>query len=160
MTVTWRGAFSYALIVTVLSWLIGVVVELAAVAAVAAFDGYDDWSATRAADPWELVFPAVAVLALTVARRFLQPLPRWRVMVTDGLLYMAVLLVCGGLTAWATGDEAPAGSAFVTGIFALFSLQLPAAWGLSVWRSDHLEVVVTPTLTAAHSGVPTDRLSD
>ncbi|MFD3412136.1 hypothetical protein [Streptomyces cyaneofuscatus] len=74
-----------------------------------------------------------------------------RVIVTDGLLHTAVLLLCGGLTAWATGDEAPVDSAFVTGIFVLFSLQLPAAWSLSGWRSGSLEVV----LTAAHSDVRT-----
>ncbi|PCG87998.1 hypothetical protein CIB93_00795 [Streptomyces sp. WZ.A104] len=152
MTVTWRGALSYALTVTVVSWLVGLGVELALLVL---SDGHDDWSAGRAADPWELVFPVAAVVALTAARRFLQPLPRWRVIVTDGLLYTAVLLLCGGITAWATGDEAPVDSAFVTGIFALFSLQLPAAWGLSGWRSGNLEVVVAPALTAEQPSRPT-----
>ncbi|MBT2379212.1 hypothetical protein J7E90_18130 [Streptomyces sp. ISL-111] len=83
MAVTWRGALFHALTVTGVSWLLGLGVELA----LTAFsDGHDDWSALRAADPRELVFPVVAVVALTAARRFLQPLPRWRVIVTDGLL--------------------------------------------------------------------------
>ncbi|MGW0737963.1 hypothetical protein [Streptomyces sp. NPDC002851] len=140
MTVTWRGAFRYALTVVVLSWVIGIGVELA----LTAFDGSGGWRATTVADPWVLIFPAAAIVSLTVARRFLAPLPRWRVMLVDGGLYTVLLLVCGGLTAWAAGDEAPVDSAFVTGIFALFSLQLPAAWLLSVWRSGHLEVVLAP----------------
>ncbi|MFF8958544.1 hypothetical protein [Streptomyces sp. NPDC014894] len=152
MAVTWRGAFSYALFVGVLSWLLGLGLELLVLGFSA---GDDDGSAARAVDPWELVFPAAALVSLTVARRFLQPLPRWRVIVTDGALYTVVLLVCAGLTAWAAGDEAPVDSAFVTGVFALFSLQLPAAWGLSGWRSGRLEVVVTSTLTTTErSGTP------
>lgn len=142
MTVTWRSAVFYALFITVLSRLIGIGVELALLAV---SGGLGDWRTTVAAGPWELAFPAAAVLTLTAARRFLTPLPRWRVILTDGVLYTVVLLVCGGVTAWAAGDEAPADTAFVLGIFALYNLQLPAAWLLSAWRSGQLAVVITPT---------------
>jgi hypothetical protein len=139
MTVTWRSAFSYALAVAALSWLIGIGVELALTTA---FSGLGDWSIITAADPWELLFPACATVLLAAARLLLAPMPRWRVAVIDSALYTAVLLACAGITAWAAGDEQPADSAFVTAIFALLSLQLPAAWGLSAWRSGHLDVVL------------------
>ncbi|MEU1051708.1 hypothetical protein ABZ397_03970 [Streptomyces sp. NPDC005876] len=147
MSVTWRGAFLYALTVAVLSWLVGMAVDLALLAV---SDGSGGWGAS-AADPWGLAFPAAATVALALARRFLQPLPRWRVIVTDGVLYTVVLLVCAALAAWAAGDEAPIDSAFVTGIFALFSLQLPAGWGLCAWRSGHLEVVLTSSPSTEHA---------
>jgi hypothetical protein len=140
--VTWRGAFLYALTVALASWLIGMGV-------LAASGGWGDGAAV---DPWELAFPAVATVSLALARRFLQPLPRWRVIATDGVLHTVVLLVWAAVAAWAAGDEAPVDSAFVTGIFALFSLRLPAGWALCAWRSGRLEVVLTSS--AGHFGAP------
>ncbi|MFP3988439.1 hypothetical protein U9R90_13185 [Streptomyces sp. E11-3] len=153
MTVTWRSAFSYAFVVGVLSWLTGVAVELGLMTL---SEGSGGWSASRASDPWELAFPPVAVLSLAVARRLLPPLPRWRVILTDGIGYTVVLLVYAGLVAWAAGDEAPADSAFVTGIIAMLSLQLPAAWLLSAWRSGALAVVVTPMSAAQRARLMAD----
>ncbi|WP_405873230.1 MULTISPECIES: hypothetical protein [unclassified Streptomyces] len=142
MTVTWRGAVSYALTVVVLSWLTGAGVDLAWQTA-SGGGGLGGWLSTWGKDPWNAVFAAVAVASLTLARRLLAPLPRWRVMLVDGSVYLAALLVCAGLSAWAAGDEAPADTAFVAAVLALFTLQLPAAWVLCVWRSGSLEVVLS-----------------
>ncbi|MFJ6982203.1 MULTISPECIES: hypothetical protein [unclassified Streptomyces] len=139
MTVTWRSAFRYGLTVAVLSWSAGTAVALAAEAL---SGGSGRWAATWALDPWQIVCAPAATAALTVARRLLPALPRWRVVVTDAAVYLAVLLLTAVLSAWTAGDEAPLDTAFVLAIIALLTLQLPAAWLLSLWRSGHLEVVL------------------
>ncbi|MFJ8330867.1 hypothetical protein [Streptomyces sp. NPDC094437] len=143
MTVTWRGAVRYALIVVVVSWSVGAGVDL--FWRLVAGDGLGTWAAVWVTEVWNGVFVAVTVVALTLARRLLAPLPRWRVMLVDGSLYLAALLLCAGVEAWAAGYEAPVDSAFVMAIFAMFTLQLPAAWLLCVWRSGSLEVVLRDT---------------
>ncbi|WP_112467650.1 hypothetical protein [Streptomyces triticisoli] len=140
MTVTWRSAVSYAFTVVVLSWLTGAAVD---VAWTAASDGPGGWLSPWVKDPWNAVFVAAAVASLTLARRFLSALPRWRVVLVDGFVYLVVLLVCSGVSAWADGDDVPADAAFMMAIFALFTLQLPAAWLLCAWRTGHLEVVLS-----------------
>jgi hypothetical protein len=140
VTVTWRGAVRYALTVVVLSWLIGAGVDLAWQVG---SGGLGAWAAFWLKDPWSWVFVAVGTASLTLARRLLAPLPRWRVILVDGSVYLVALLVCAGMSAWAVGDDAPADAAFVVAIYALFTLQLPAAWGLCAWRSRDLEVVLS-----------------
>ncbi|MBB1245210.1 hypothetical protein GL263_16760 [Streptomyces durbertensis] len=137
MTVTWRSAVRYAFFVVASSWMVGLVVLAAMTLTSRGTSGLAD-----IVGPAELVFPVVAFAGLTVARRVLPPLPRWGVILTDGALYVAILVGCEGVAAWAAGDDSPLDSAFVIAIFALFSLQLPAAWGLSAWRAQHLEVVI------------------
>lgn len=139
MTVTWRGAVSYALTVVVVSWLVGAAVDLAWSAA---SGDLGIWASFWVKDPWHAVFVAAATVSLTLARRLLAPLPRWRVMLVDGSVYLVALLLCWGIAAAVAGDEAPADAAFVMAILALFTLQLPAAWLLCVWRSGSLEVVL------------------
>ncbi|MGW2209608.1 hypothetical protein [Streptomyces sp. NPDC001781] len=152
MTVTWRGALSYALTVTVLSWLTGAVVDLAWQAA----DGsLGTWTDSWVTDPWNAFFLAAAVATLTATRRLTAPLPVWRVVLIDGCAYLVVLLLCAGLSSWAAGDDAPADSAFLVAVLSLFTFQLPAAWLLSVWRARHLETV----LSRAGAHDPSGRLT-
>ncbi|RDG35606.1 hypothetical protein [Streptomyces corynorhini] len=139
MTVTWRSAVSYALTVVVLSWLTGAGVDLAWRVASGGLRG---WVSFWAADPWNAVFVVTAVLALTLVRRMSAALPNWRVALIDGAVYLGVLLLCSGISAWAAGDEGPVDAAFFMAILALFTFQLPAAWLLSAWRSPHLEIVL------------------
>ncbi|MEU3861465.1 hypothetical protein AB0F03_29545 [Streptomyces sp. NPDC028722] len=154
MTVTWRGALSYALTVTLLSWLTGAAVDLVWQAVGGSLR---TWVSTWVGDPWSAVFIVVAAATLTMTRRLTAPLPVWRVPLIDGFAYLAVLLVCAGLSSWTAGDEAPADSAFVVAILALFSLQLPSAWLLSAWRARHLETVLTRSGIRSASARLTER---
>jgi hypothetical protein len=140
VTVTWRSAISYALTAVLLSWLTGALVDLAWHAASAGLRG---WVSFWLKDHWNAAFLMTAATSLTPARRLLSALPRWRAVLVDGSLYLAVLLLCSGLSSWAAGDKAPADSAFVLALFAMLTLQLPAAWLLCAWRTGHLEVVLT-----------------
>ncbi|MFF4499633.1 hypothetical protein [Streptomyces sp. NPDC001401] len=151
MTVTWRGAVSYALTVVVVSWLIGAAVDLAWSAASGDFGM---WASFWVKEPWQAVFLGAATVSLTLARRLMDPLPRWRVMLVDGSVYLVALLVCWGVASWVAGDGAPVDAAFFMATLALFSLQLPAAWLLCVWRSGSLEVVLAKAGTdGLHGGL-------
>ncbi|MEU6534758.1 hypothetical protein [Streptomyces sp. NPDC047000] len=139
MAVTWYSAVSYALVVTIGSWTTGAVVGLV-------------WSASAASlgtwvSLWVANFPSymlltVITLTLALTRRYTAPLPTWRVPLVDGGAYLLVLLLVSGLWAWKEGAAVPVDDAFVTASFALLTLQLPAAWLLSVWRARHLRVVL------------------
>ncbi|MEU6070773.1 hypothetical protein ABZ864_41650 [Streptomyces sp. NPDC047082] len=94
---------------------------------------------------------AAATSSLTFARRLDKPLPRWRGALVDAGIYLAVLLLISGTAAWAAGDDAPADTAFVTAIIALFTFQLPAAWLLTTWRSGHLQLVLSDGRTDSTS---------
>jgi len=139
MTVTWRSAFFYALTVAVGSWVTGALVDL--VWSVAA-DSLGTWVSFWPANLLSYVFLAGATLTLTLTRRFTAPMPLWRIPLIDGGAYLLVLLLWGGLSAW--GDEAavPVDDAFVVAGFAMFTLQLPSAWLLSIWRARDLRVVL------------------
>lgn len=134
MTTTWRSALSYATVVTVVSLVVGEVVNFL----------WDpemptgDWvfGALLTAD--RLVFPVVVVLVLVEARLLLPAMSRWSTAGIDTGLYALVLLLVSAAEAVAYGDVAPADSAFLVLIFALFSLQLPAVFALSAWRYGHL----------------------
>ncbi|MCS0638154.1 hypothetical protein NX801_21355 [Streptomyces sp. LP05-1] len=139
MTVTWRSAVSYALIVVIGSWMTGAVVDLAWSAAAG---DLGSWVSLRVANPLAHVFLAAATLTLILTRRCAAPLPVWRIRLIDGGAYLLVLLLWAGLAAWWEGAAVPVDDAFVTAGFALLTLQLPAAWLLSFWRSRHLRVVL------------------
>ncbi|MFD9217668.1 hypothetical protein ACFVY9_32135 [Streptomyces sp. NPDC059544] len=82
--------------------------------------------------------------------------PRRQVEVADAVVYVAVLLLTAVLSAWSVGDDAPFDAAFVLAIISLFTLRLPAAWLLSLWRSGHLEVVLVQRGTAREAGKPAE----
>lgn len=140
MTVTWRSAASYALIVTLGSWLTGAAVDFfwSALAG-----GFGHWASFWIKDPWYPGFAAAAVLTLTLIRRFTDPMPIWRIPLIDGGAYLGVLLLYVGLTSWADGADDPVGEAFFVASFAMLWLQLPSAWLLIFFRSRHLDVVLT-----------------
>ncbi|WP_326805151.1 hypothetical protein OIE49_30855 [Streptomyces sp. NBC_01788] len=141
MTVTWRSAVSYALVVVVLSWLTGAAVDLAWTAA--SGGGLGGWVSLWATDPWNAVFVVAATASLTLTRGLLSALPRVRAVLVDGFVYLATLLACSGPSAWAGGEDAPADTASMMAVYSLFTLQLPAAWLLCVWRTGRLEVVLS-----------------
>lgn len=154
VTVSWRSAVSYALTVVVLSWLTGAAVDLAWQATSGHLDA---WLSTWLKDPWNAVFVAAATASLILARRLDKPLPRWRAGLVDSGIYLFVLLLVSGISAWAASDDAPADTAFVTAIIALFTLQLPAAWVLTTWRSGHLQLVLSNGQTKSASKNLTSR---
>ncbi|MFI9630739.1 hypothetical protein [Streptomyces sp. NPDC052042] len=135
MTVTWRSAVSYALTVTIGSWMTGAVVDLAWSAAA---DSLGLWVSLWPANPLSYMFLAAATLVLTLTRRLTAPVPQWRIPLIDGGAYLLILLLWGGLSAWRDGAAVPVDDAFVTAGFALLTLQLPCAWLLSFWRARHL----------------------
>ncbi|WP_346172564.1 hypothetical protein [Streptomyces cuspidosporus] len=57
-------------------------------------------------------------------------------------VYLLVLLLWSGFSAWRDGAAVPVDDAFAMASFALLTLQLPSAWLLSVWRARHLRVVL------------------
>ncbi|GAA0913134.1 hypothetical protein [Streptomyces thermoalcalitolerans] len=140
MTVTWRSAASYALTVTIGSWLTGAAVNLFW----SAWAGnLGSWTSFWIKNPWQLVFAAAAVLTLTLIRRLTDPMPLWRVPLVDGGAYLGVLLLCAGVASWASGSDAPVDEAFFMASLALLSLQLPSAWLLIFYRARRLDIVLT-----------------
>jgi hypothetical protein len=139
MTVTWRSAVVYALIVAIGSWATGAVVDLAWSAAA---DSLGTWVSLWLANPLSHVFLAATTLTLTLMRRCTAPLPVWRVPLLDGGAYLLVLLLWSGLSAWRNGAAVPVDYAFATASFAMLNLQLPCAWLLSFWHARHLRVVL------------------
>ncbi|MDN3028879.1 hypothetical protein [Streptomyces sp. S.PB5] len=130
MNTSWRRAVSYAVIVTLVSLAVGEAVNFL----------WDpelptrDWVFGALLAPDRLVFPVVVILVLTEARLLLPPTrSRWTTAGVDTGLYALVLLLVSAAEAVAYGDVAPADSAFVTLLFALFTLQLPAVFALSAW---------------------------
>lgn len=139
MITPWRGAASYAVTVTLVSWAVGAVVALPVLY------GGDarDWAADTFVNVWQPVFLVSAVAVLAIARRVSAPLPRWRTMVIDWGLYAAVLLAVAVASGAADGDGGnPVDGGFVRLAFAFFTLQLPSALGLVAWRSHRLMVVL------------------
>ncbi|GAA2245207.1 hypothetical protein GCM10010232_35290 [Streptomyces amakusaensis] len=139
MAVAWRGAVFYALVVTLGSWAAGALVGLSW--SVAVWDGFGFWVSWWITNSMAHVSLAVTVMALTLVRRFAAPGPVWRVSLIDGGVYLLVLLLSAGLSAWWVGSEAPADDAFAVAIFALLTLQLPAAWLLVFSRARRLGAV-------------------
>jgi hypothetical protein len=133
MTTTWRSALSYAAVVVLVSVLVGEVVNF-----LWSFEPPTrDWVFGALLAPEHVAFPVVAVVVLTEARLVLPAMSRWSAAGIDTALYAVVLLLVSAAEAVAH-DVAPADSAFVMLIFALFSLQIPAVYALSVWRYGRL----------------------
>lgn len=133
MTTTWRSAVSYAAIVTLVSVLVGEVVNLLWNPE----PPTRDWVFGVLLAPDRLYFPVVAVVVLIEARLVLPAMSRWSAAGIDTGLYALVLLLVTAAEAVAS-DAPPADSAFLMLIFALFTLQLPAAFALSAWRYGRL----------------------
>lgn len=125
MITPWRRAVEYAAVVTLPSWLWGV--------AVLNVGAGGEW-------PAEPLFPLVAVAVLTVVRKALPALSRWRTATIDTSVYAVVYLlslVASGL--WAGDGSADAVDwAFVMMTVALLDLQFLMALGLCAWRYDRL----------------------
>ncbi|MFF9034290.1 hypothetical protein ACF090_02330 [Streptomyces sp. NPDC014892] len=127
MITPWRRAVEYAAVVTFPSWLWGVAVLNVGPGEVTPTGGW-------------LLFPLVAAAVLTVVRKALPALSRWRTATIDTSVYAVLYLlslVATGL--WA--GEGPAGAvdgAFMMMTFALIDLQFLMALGLCAWRYDRL----------------------
>lgn len=133
MNTSWRSAVSYAAIVTLVSLAVGEVVDLLWNPE----PPTRNWATNALLTPDRLAFPLVAIIVLVEARLVLPARSRWATAGVDTTLYALVLLLVTAAEAVAY-DGPPADSAFVMLIFALFTLQLPAAFALSAWRSGHL----------------------
>ncbi|MBE4734902.1 MULTISPECIES: hypothetical protein [Streptomyces] len=130
MITPWRRAVEYAAVVTLPSWLWGV-----AVLSIGAGGG--SWALVGGVG---LLFPLVAVAVLTVVRKTLPALSRWRTATIDISVYAALYLlslVANGLWAGEGPGEA-VDWAFALMTVALLDLQFLMALGLSAWRYDRL----------------------
>ncbi|PVC92966.1 hypothetical protein DBP19_14780 [Streptomyces sp. CS090A] len=78
--------------------------------------------------------------ALTAARFFLPPAPRWKAAIVDSSLYLLLLLACYGAVLMTDGSNVgeAIGGAFSVALMAMYALQLPAAWALIAWATGHL----------------------
>ncbi|MEE1758138.1 MULTISPECIES: hypothetical protein [unclassified Streptomyces] len=127
MITPWRRAVEYAAVVTLPSWLWGTAVLSVGAGGVTAVGG-------------GLLFPLVAVAVLTVVRKALPALSRWRTATIDTSVYAVLYLLClvaSGL--WAGDGTADAVDwAFVMMTVALLDLQFLMALGLCAWRYDRL----------------------
>ncbi|MGW1255884.1 hypothetical protein ACWD5Q_12015 [Streptomyces sp. NPDC002513] len=146
MFTPWRSALSYAAWVTLVSWLTGTVVLTASSLA------FGDTLGPAGTEPlmWcrdQAVFLVTCTAVLTLGRRLLSPLPRWRTVLVDGALYMLVLGIAHAAPYGGIDPGELLDAAAVYSIFALFTLQLPTAWCLSVWRSGKLDAVLKKRYT-------------
>ncbi|WNZ10069.1 hypothetical protein [Streptomyces sp. 11x1] len=136
MITPWRRAVEYAAVVTLPSWLWGLVVLNVGTGG----DTSPDDAALGLVDGGGLLFPLVAVPVLTVVRKTLPALSRWRTATIDTSVYAVLYL----LTLVATGLWAGSGPAdavdwaFVMMTVALLDLQFLMTLGLCAWRYDRL----------------------
>lgn len=132
MITPWRRAVEYAAVVTLPSWLWGLAVLNA---------GAGDGGLNAGLfDGGELLFPLVTVAVLTVVRKALPALSRWRTVIIDTSVYAVLYLlslVATGLWAGAGAAEA-VDWAFVMMTVALLDLQFLLALGLCAWRYGRL----------------------
>ncbi|MEU2358865.1 hypothetical protein ABZ599_38925 [Streptomyces misionensis] len=141
MFTPWRRALTYAAWVTLISWLTGTVV-------LAGYSlAFDDKLGPTGPEPLTLcrdqaVFLVTCTAVLTLGRRLLSPLPRWRTVLIDGTLYMLVLGVANAAPYGAVNPGELLDTAAMYSFFALFTLQLPTAWGMSAVRSGKLDAVL------------------
>lgn len=134
MLTPWSRAAGYAALVTLPSWLWGVlVVNLGG-----------DFSLSgigpEMIEAGGLFFPPAAVVVLTVVRKTLPALSRWRTATIDVSVYAFLVLVCAVVSGtWGGGGLAEAVDwAFVMMTVALLDLQFVMAMGLSAWGYDRL----------------------
>ena len=137
MITPWRRAAEYAVMVTLPSWLWGV-----AVLNVGTLGG-DTSAGDHGLDMIAgggLLFPVVAILVLTVVRKTLPALSRWRTATIDVSVYAALyLLSLVATTLWNGSGPADAVDwAFAMMTVALLDLQFLMALGLCAWRYDRL----------------------
>ncbi|KND43987.1 MULTISPECIES: hypothetical protein [Streptomyces] len=137
MITPWRRAIEYAVLVTLPSWLWGVVVLNVGVLAgsPSATDLGPDMTVGGG-----LLFVPVAVLVLTLVRRTLPALSRWRTATIDVSVYAVLHLLCVVATLLTAGSG-PADAvdwAFVMMTAALLDLQFLLALALCAWRYDRL----------------------
>ncbi|MER6156909.1 hypothetical protein ABT147_15385 [Streptomyces sp. NPDC001868] len=137
MITPWRRAVEYAAMVTLPSWLWGLAVLNVGMLAV---DEPADDVGPDVVVGGGLLFPPMAILVLTVVRKALPALSRWRTATIDVSVYAVLYLLCQVATGVWAGDG-PADSvdwAFVMMTFALLDLQFLMALGLCAWRYDRL----------------------
>ncbi|MFJ9409883.1 hypothetical protein [Streptomyces sp. NPDC101393] len=140
MFTPWRSALPYALWITFPSWAVGIAVTVAGTA------GFGEDTNLTGGDPasWALTqvaFLTICTLTLATARRLMTPLPRALAVLTDGILYLAVFGLVQALPG-AGLDAALLDGMAMWWFWGMFTLQIPAAWGLSAWRSGHLQAVI------------------
>lgn len=137
MITPWRRAVEYAAMVTLPSWLWAVVVMNVLTSGVdmSAWDFGPDMIVGGG-----LLFPLVAVLVLTVVRKMLPALSRWRTATIDtsvyAVLYLLSLVATGVWVGEGTADAVD--WAFLMMTVALLNLQFVMALGLCAWRYDRL----------------------
>ncbi|MBJ7002142.1 hypothetical protein JG491_19085 [Streptomyces sp. CRPSP2-6A1] len=146
MFTPWRSALTYAAWVTVVSWLIGTVV-------LAGYSlAFGDRLGPTGPEPltWcrdQAVFLVVCTTVLALGRRLLSPLPRWRTVIVDGILYMLVLGIANAAPYGAVNPGQLLDAAALYSFSGLFTLQLPAAWCVSAVRSGKLDAVLKKRYT-------------
>ncbi|MGW1667414.1 hypothetical protein [Streptomyces sp. NPDC002324] len=137
MITPWRRAVVYAVPVTLPSWLWGVAVLNVGVLAggPSAADLGPDMTVGGG-----LLFVPVAVLVLTLVRRTLPALSRWRTATIDVSVYAVLCLLCVVATLLAAGSGAAdaVDRAFVMMTAALLDLQFLPALALCARRYDRL----------------------
>ena len=134
MLTPWNRAAGYAALVTLPSWLWGALV-------VNVGGGFSlSGIGSEMIAGGGLLFPATAVVVLTVVRKALPALSRWRTVTIDVSVYAFLVLVCAVVSGtWGDGGLAEAVDwAFVMMTVALFDLQFVMAMGLSAWGYDRL----------------------
>ncbi|MGV9243093.1 hypothetical protein [Streptomyces sp. NPDC003710] len=146
MFTPWRSALAYAAWVTLISWLTGTVVLTAESLA------FGDNLGPTGSEPlmWcrdQAVFLVTCTTLLTLSRRLLSPLPRWRTVLIDGSLYMLALGIAGAAPYGSVSPGELLDAAALYSFFGLFTLQLPTAWCLSAWRSGKLDAVLKKRYT-------------
>ncbi|UUU32488.1 hypothetical protein JIX56_22715 [Streptomyces sp. CA-210063] len=137
MITPWRRAVEYAAMVTLPSWLWAVVV----MNVVAAGVNMSVWDfGLEMIVGGGLFFPPVAVLVLTVVRKVLPALSRWRTATIDISVYAVLYLLSLVATAVLAGEGLADAVdwAFLLMIAALLNLQFVMALGLCAWRYDRL----------------------
>ncbi|MEU3032670.1 hypothetical protein ACPCBC_32195 [Streptomyces incarnatus] len=142
----WRSALTYAAWITVVSWLTGTMV-------LAGYSlAFGDRPGPTGPEPltWcrdQAAFLVTCIAVLTLSRRFLSPLPRWRTVLVDGTLYMLILGVANAAPYGAVNPGELLDAAALHSFFGLFTLQLPTAWCLSAVRSGKLDAVLKKRYT-------------
>jgi hypothetical protein len=136
MITPWRRAVEYAVMVTLPSWLWGVAVLNVGVlvGGPSAGDFGPDMTVGGG-----LLLPPVAILVLTLVRKTLPALSRWRTATIDVSVYAVLYLLCvATLAATGSGPAESVDWAFAMMTAALLDLQFALALALSARRYTRL----------------------